>query len=119
MLATVGPDGRPHLVPVTHAVVGDEVLFAVDHKPKSSRRLRRLDNIARDPRVSVLFDHRSADWEALWWVRADGVAAVSDGPPPTAAALVDRHPQYRQTPPDGPWVVVEVERWTGWEARRV
>ena len=33
-LATADADGQPHLVPVTFAVNGDHVFFAVDAKPK-------------------------------------------------------------------------------------
>ena len=116
-LATVTPDGRPHLVPIVHAVVGDVVVFAVDHKPKSGRRLARLHHIESDPRVAVLFDQRSDDWSALWWVRADGVATIHVEQPDEAAVLHDRHPQYRPDPPAGPWVTIGVERWSGWSAR--
>lgn len=119
MLATIAPDGRPHLVPITHAVVGDEIVFAVDHKPKRDRRLRRLDNIAADPRVTVLFDRREEDWSELWWVRADGRAVVHELAPPSAEILVERHPAYRRSPPAGPWVSIAVERWTGWSASEV
>jgi len=35
-LATVGADGRPHLVPVCFAVVDDSIVSAVDAKPKST-----------------------------------------------------------------------------------
>ena len=41
-LATVGPDGRPHVVPICFALDGDTLYTAVDSKPKSTRRLRRL-----------------------------------------------------------------------------
>ena len=116
-LATVTPDGRPHLVPIVHAVVGDVIVFAVDHKPKTGRRLARLRNIAHEPRVSVLFDERSEDWSALWWVRADGVASVHSHPPPAAELLAERHPQYRRDMPTGPWVTIAVTRWSGWAAR--
>lgn len=116
-LATVTPDGRPHLVPIVHAVVGDVIVFAVDHKPKSGRRLARLRNIESEPRVAVLFDERSDDWAALWWVRADGVATIHDDPPPAADTLHERHPQYRRDRPPGPWVTVDVDRWSGWSAR--
>jgi PPOX class probable F420-dependent enzyme len=115
-LATVAPDGRPHLVPIVHAVAADVIVFAVDHKPKSGRRLARLRHIELEPRVAVLFDERSDDWSVLWWVRADGIATIHAEPPRGASALVDRHPQYRQNPPVGPWVTIEVERWSGWSA---
>lgn len=113
------PDGAPHLVPVTFALQDDTVWWAVDFKPKRRRSLQRLANIAAEPRVSLLVDHFEADWNALWWVRADGVAAVAD---PEAAAhgvalLAGRYPAYRDTPPEGPVVEVEVRRWRWWSAR--
>lgn len=122
-LATVGPDGQPHLVPVTFATIGDLVVTAVDHKPKRSRALRRLANIRVRPRVSLLVDHYSDDWDTLWWVRADGTARVvapADGADGTRAAALDalaaKYPQYRATPPAGPMILVAVERWRGWAA---
>ena len=47
---------------------------AVDHKPKRSRALQRLENIAANPAVSLLVDDYAEDWSKLWWVRADGTA---------------------------------------------
>jgi PPOX class probable F420-dependent enzyme len=117
-LATVGPDGAPHVVAITFAVVGGTIVHAVDHKPKRTRALRRLANIAANPAVSVLADHYEEDWGALWWVRADGrariVEADSDEGAAALAALAARYPQYRATPPAGPVVVVDVARWSGW-----
>ena len=115
-LATAGPDGAPHLVPIVFALLagGDEIVFAVDHKPKRSRALRRLANIAADPRVSVLADHYEPDWSRLWWVRADGVARVLGTYPAGRDALVARYPQYRATPPAGPFVAIAVTAWTAW-----
>ena len=57
-------------MPVTFAVYGDLVCFAVDHKPKSTRDLRRLRNIRANDQVSVLVDDYADDWSRLWWVRA-------------------------------------------------
>ena len=75
-LATVDPGGRPHLVPITFALDGDAIVTAVDHKPKSTTKLRRLENIAANPEVSVLADRYEDDWSRLWWARADGTARV-------------------------------------------
>ena len=75
-LATVGLAGQPHLVPVTFVLDGDHVYTAVDAKPKTTTNLRRLRNIGRDPRVAVLADHYEADWDRLWWARADGLASI-------------------------------------------
>jgi PPOX class probable F420-dependent enzyme len=111
-LATAGP----HIVPVTFAVEGDCVFTAVDHKPKRTTALKRLANIARDPRVSLLVDEYSDDWSALWWARADGVASVHDSHQRAVELLVERYEQYRDRPPEGPVIAVAVSRWSGWEA---
>lgn len=112
-LATVSADGSPHVVPIVFAVAGSRLVTAVDHKPKSTRRLQRLADIAANPRVSVLVDEYADDWSALWWARADGAARVLDTAA-EVAALVARYPQYRDRPPEGPVIVVEVDRWSGW-----
>ncbi|MCY1138946.1 TIGR03668 family PPOX class F420-dependent oxidoreductase [Actinoplanes sp. Pm04-4] len=116
-LATVGPDGAPHVVPMVFALVGeDEIVSAVDHKPKRTRALRRLANIEHEPRVSVLADHYEPDWSQLWWVRADGVARLLPAYAEGLQALAGRYPQYREKPPAGPFVVITVERWATWTA---
>ena len=76
-LATVGADRRPHVVPITFALDGDTLYTAVDHKPKRTTRLRRLENLAANPRVASSPTTTTSDWSALWWVRADGEAASS------------------------------------------
>lgn len=120
-LATVGADGRPHLVPVVFALDGDTLYTAVDDvKPKATQRLRRLRNVAGNPGVALLADHYDEDWDALWWVRADGTARVLDPGDPEAGRartlLAERYPPYRAAPPPGPVIAVAVERWAGWAA---
>lgn len=123
-LATSGADGRPHLVPFTFALGGrpgrgDRIYSAVDAKPKSSTDLRRLRNIRANPRVAVLADHYEDDWAALWWVRADGQATILDDPAamaPALALLARRYLQYRERPPGGPVISIQVARWAGWAA---
>ena len=115
-LATVREDGSPHLVPIVFAVAGDVIYSAVDAKPKRTRSLRRLANIAAEPRVSVLADHYEDDWSRLWWVRADGLARAFDASPAALAALTARYPQYRDTPPPGPFLEITVDRWSAWTA---
>jgi len=100
-------------------VDGDLIYSAVDAKPKTTTRLARLRNIAADPRVAMLADHYEPDWDLLWWARADGTATVLAGAAEMAAPLAllaRRYPQYRATPPRGPVIRVQVERWTGWAA---
>lgn len=118
-LATADEQGRPHLVVATFAVAGDRIYSAVDHKPKRSRDLKRLRNIQANPYVSVLADHYEDQWDHLWWVRADGRARVTNEPGEMAGPLrllAERYEQYRQTPPEGPVIVIEVTRWSGWSA---
>lgn len=117
-LATVGPGGRPHIVPITFAIEGDAIYFAVDAKPKRTTDLQRLRNIEANPAVAVLVDHYEDDWSRLWWVRVDGQARVL-GPGQSDRAvglLVDRYAQYRQARPSGPVVVITIDRITGWSA---
>jgi PPOX class probable F420-dependent enzyme len=119
-LATIGPDGRPHLVPVTFALDGDRIYTIVDAKPKTTANLRRLRNIRADPRVTVLADHYEDDWDALWWARADGLATILSHPVDLAGPLellAARYRQYRAEPPAGPLIRIQAERWTGWAAR--
>ena len=122
-LATVARDGRPRLVPICFALAGDVIYHAVDHKPKATRRLARLADLAGDPRASVLADHYDdADWSALWWVRADGRARVLEAAGSDEAAhaldlLAARYAQYRERRPAGPVVALDVERFTGWEGQ--
>lgn len=80
------------------------VVSAVDDKPKTTRRLQRLENIRRDPRVTLLVDEYDEDWSNLWWVRADGQARVVESGSELAAPvawLCDKYEQYRDTPPRG------------------
>jgi PPOX class probable F420-dependent enzyme len=118
-LATVGPGNVPHLVPVVFAVVGGVIYTAVDAKRKSTHKLRRLANIADNPRVSLLVDHYADDWTQLWWVRADGDAATHYSGEEMArgyASLRDKYPQYQRLELDGPVVTVVVDRWSWWQA---
>ncbi|UOZ04320.1 TIGR03668 family PPOX class F420-dependent oxidoreductase [Amycolatopsis sp. WQ 127309] len=115
-LATASAAGVPHLVPVTFAVHGDRIVFAVDHKPKSSLALRRLANIAENPAVSFLTDGYDEDWSRLWWTRADGVARVlsdADRAEPVSW-LVAKYEQYAERPPEHAVVSTLVHTWRSW-----
>jgi PPOX class probable F420-dependent enzyme len=113
-LATVDESGAPHLVPMVFALAGEVIHSAVDAKPKRHRALKRLANIGHEPRVSVLVDHYADDWSLLWWVRADGIARVLAASPDGLAALTAKYPQYVDAPPAGPFLAIEVRRWSSW-----
>jgi PPOX class probable F420-dependent enzyme len=120
-LATTNAEGAVRLVPICFAVVGDRLVGAVDHKPKRTTRLGRLDDIAATGTATVLVDHYDDDWDRLWWVRIRGGATVhrDDEPVATTArlALADKYPQYRQHPPTGPVYSVRLDECSWWRSR--
>lgn len=97
-LGTADAAGRPLVVPVCYAFDGERVYSAVDAKPKRTRELRRLRNIAENPRVSLLVDEYDEEWTRLRYVIVEGRAGVlRDGPEFGRATdlLVAKYPQYR------------------------
>ena len=118
-LATIDPDGRPHLVPIVFVLEGETLYSAVDRKPKRSSMLRRIENARARPDVTILVDHYEDDWGRLWWIRLRGRARVLDEGDERAHALTllaRKYPQYRREPPDGPVLAVDVtdvREWTG------
>lgn len=118
-LASVAPDGAPHLVPVVFARAGARLWIPVDGKPKRARELARVRNLRREPRAALLLDRFDADWSRLWWLRVDADAEIVEaagaaeagGPDAGAAAdaalpdalraaadaLRRKYPQYAET----------------------
>ena len=94
----------------------------MDDKPKRSGRLKRLENIRANPAVEVVADHYEEDWRALWWVRAAGTARVVEDPEErerALRALAAKYPQYREAPPPGPVVAIDLAAVSGWEGSGV
>jgi PPOX class probable F420-dependent enzyme len=119
-LATVRRDGRPHIVPICFVIIDDVVYSAVDDKPKRGRHLQRVSNIAATGTASLLIDEYHDDWSRLWWVRLDGRARIIGNTAEAERAiraLCDKYLQYRDQPPSGPVLALDVERWVGWSAR--
>jgi hypothetical protein len=97
-LATIDPDGHPHLVPI-FVLDGQRLYSAVDAKPKRSPRLRRVENARERPDVTILVDHHTGE-EAERALRL----------------LVDKYEQYRRQRPGRPVLAVDVLEWRGWDA---
>ena len=120
LLATADASGAPHLVPIVFALAGETIYNAVDRKPKRTNELRRIANARANPRVAVLVEHYSEEWDELWWVRAEGSARVIAAQEVEGAAalelLADRYERYRGEPPPGPLLAIDVSRWSGWSA---
>ncbi|MDK1019788.1 MAG: pyridoxamine 5'-phosphate oxidase family protein [Actinomycetota bacterium] len=118
VLGTLDADRGTHLVPVVFAVRGDELVIPIDAvKPKTTTRLRRIDNLRADARASLLVDHRDADWGALWWVQADlefiGAAELASR---WRSALAGKYPQYRPAETIESLLVFTIRSTRGWTA---
>ncbi|MFN8543937.1 MAG: TIGR03668 family PPOX class F420-dependent oxidoreductase [Candidatus Binatia bacterium] len=106
-LATAGADGAPHVVPVCYALDDAALYFVADLKPKRgpARALKRLRNLAENPRAALVVDDYDDDWTRLAWVLVQGPAVrVVDraAHAPALALLRARYPQYRAMPLDDP-----------------
>jgi PPOX class probable F420-dependent enzyme len=124
-LATAGLDGTPHNVPLCFWFDGTNFYFAIDEKPKrkAGLELKRMRNIASNPRVALIIDHYEEDWASLAYVLVHGRARVVEDPEEYMLALRflrDKYPQYRAmtlSPENNPIVKIEPERIHAWGAR--
>ena len=121
-LGTTGSDGAVRLVPVCFAVVDEWVVSAVDHKPKRTGQLRRLDDMVTSGSATMLVDHYDdEDWSNLWWVRIRGRATVHQpGDLAVVAgvdALVEKYAQYRAHRPAGAVYRIAMDEVRSWTAR--
>jgi PPOX class probable F420-dependent enzyme len=122
-LATVRPDGTPHVIPFVFALVEDgnelRVYWAVDDKPKKRADIQRLDNIRANPHVEFVVDGYAEDWAMLWWVRVRGTAVLVDDANERArgrSALLAKYDAYRVSPPNGALVRIDARDVTSWSA---
>jgi len=113
----VTSDARPHIVPCCFVLHAQTVFSAVDAKPKSTPDLRRLQNLKTNASASLLVDHYDEDWTTLWWVRVDGSGHVVDDGDERERAyglLTAKYHQYRETPPPGPFLAIDIDHWRMW-----
>ena len=88
-------------MPICFTLIDDTLYVAIDEKPKTGelRRLRRLQNIAENPRVAILADvYDDADWSRLGFVLVRGSARIlSQGEEHAraVAALRSKYAQYQ------------------------
>jgi PPOX class probable F420-dependent enzyme len=121
-LATADARARPLVVPVCYVFDGERLYSAVDAKPKRTRALRRLKNIADNPRVALVVDHYDEDWETLRYVLVEGTADVLTRGPDFARAidlLVEKYPQYRAMELDraeGAVIRIAPDRIVAWQS---
>jgi PPOX class probable F420-dependent enzyme len=116
-VGTSDEHGRVHLVPVTFVVWEGRWYSPSDAGPRPAKRLRNLE---RDPRVTVLVDVYDEDWSKVWWVRLRGLGRVVEDFSERERAcrlLREKYPQFEDAPSDegeGPVMAVDVEEWAGW-----
>lgn len=74
-LATVNQDGTAQLVPVVFANDSKHLFFVIDKKEKG-KKLRRIENIIRRGRATLLVDRYSENWSNLSFVMIYAKAKV-------------------------------------------
>jgi PPOX class probable F420-dependent enzyme len=119
-LATVDATGQPLVVPVCYVYDGERCYSAVDGKPKRTRNLKRVRNLADNPRVSLAVDHYDEDWRTLCYVIVQGRGDVLESGGEFSRAidlLVAKYRQYHELRLDrtaGAVVRVTPERILSW-----
>jgi PPOX class probable F420-dependent enzyme len=99
-LGTVDTGGQPLVVPICYAFDGRALFSAIDAKPKraAGRDLKRVRNIAGNPRVSIAIDHYEEDWSRLRYVIILGLAELLESGQEYVRGvdlLLAKYPQYR------------------------
>jgi PPOX class probable F420-dependent enzyme len=121
-LATADAGGTPHVVPICFVLLGDTAYIAIDEKPKTAEflRLRRLRNIAENPRVAIVADvYTDDDWSRLGYVMLRATARVLTSEVEeharAVAALRAKYAPYRAMALDArPVIAADVTSVTAW-----
>lgn len=122
-LASVGPDGTPHAVPVCYVYEGVAFYSVLDAKPKRRPldQLQRVRNLRANPSVCLLIDEYDDDWSRLRYVLVHGRATLlmpSEEHAETLRRLREKYAQYQVMPLDAnPVIKIEPTRWTAWKMR--
>jgi PPOX class probable F420-dependent enzyme len=116
-VATLDPDGTPHVTLAWAGFDGDEILMATFFQLNQ----RKLENLRRDPRVVLSFQAKEYSGQGLWpYAVVQGrVDRITEG---GALEVMDRHAEFYIGPgqlypmrdvPDGLVIHVTVERVYG------
>ena len=97
-LATSTKDGTPHVIPICFALDGRTIYSSIDEKPKraDANRLRRVLNIIQNPRVCLVVDYYSENWNNLSYVIVNGYARIMHGGREHKRAVSLLRKKYRQ-----------------------
>ncbi|MGH7916474.1 MAG: TIGR03668 family PPOX class F420-dependent oxidoreductase [Candidatus Binataceae bacterium] len=125
-LATSDMHGAPHNIPLCFWFDGvARFYFVIDEKPKrlTPTGLKRMRNIAANPKVALIVDHYEEEWSYLAYVLVHGEAHVVDDPNEYMLALRnlrDKYPQYRTmvlSLQKNPMVRIDAHRVHAWGER--
>ncbi len=126
-LATASATGQPLVVPICYVFDGECIYSPLDEKPKSvaAHRLKRVRNIAANPRVSLVIDHYSEDWSQLAYVIISGLAEIIEPDElhhneceRIVALLREKYPQYETMAIDRrPLIKIRVVSLKRWQAQ--
>jgi PPOX class probable F420-dependent enzyme len=106
----------PRVLPVTFAVFEGAVWSAIDRKPKRPGEPARVRRLRRRPDAALLVDRYDDDWSRLAWLELRGPVTIHPLGP-AVEALATRYDQYRDEPPQGPLLRLEVRDAVWWRAR--
>jgi PPOX class probable F420-dependent enzyme len=100
-LATADVNGSPHVIPICFVFDGKYFYSPIDEKPKRTapQKLKRLRNIAENPRATLVIDRYDEDWSKLGYVLVFGKARIlSSGAKHGKAVqlLRQKYKQYRR-----------------------
>ena len=132
VLATMGANGRPRLVPICF-VVGDgvdalgrvPVYSPLDEKPKSvsdPHDLQRVRDLLVLPAATILVDRWDEDWARLGWLRCYGAGELMEPEPREVEeharaieALRSKYPQYAEQGLESrPIIRIRIDRAASW-----
>ena len=124
-LATAGAAGVPHNIPLCFWFDGARFYFAIDEKPKrrGGAALKRMRNIAENPRIAIVVDHYEDDWSHLAYVMIRGTAQVVEDNEEYMMVLRNLRDKYRPyrtmslSPETNPIVRINPERVNVWGER--
>lgn len=96
-LATVGPGGMPHNVPICPLLSGNRFYIGTE------RATAKVRHILAHPKVALVFDDYSEDWNHLRGVLIEGEARLADKTTfrRVRAALYRKFQQYERIAPLG------------------
>jgi len=77
-LATADAAGQPLVIPICFVFDGNRIYSPIDEKPKriAPRKLKRLRNIEKNSRVSLVIDRWDEDWRKLAYILVSGKAKI-------------------------------------------